>query len=215
MAAAEALRDDPVPIDLDPAAAPALALGEAPRKRHMQPQTRIRTHRLKLRSWMMNDIWRYHAACNTPAVMRWLGGVQTSFELKRDVRNFILSERRHGFTFWALERLSDGAFLGFCGLVRIPDWDCPFQGELEIGWRIRESEWRRGYAFEAASAVLRYAFDVLNADLVVSRAAAGNLPSQGLMRKLGLVRRPDLDYRPVGEVENLHVFSTRARRDRS
>ena len=173
----------------------------------MQPQTRMRTHRLKLRSWQMADIQRYHEACNTPAVMRWLGGVQSRFDLKRDVRYFIRSERRHGFTFWALERLSDGAFLGFCGLVRIPDWDCPFQGELEIGWRIRESEWGKGYAFEAASAVLRYAFDVLKADLVVSRTAAGNLRSQGLMRKLGLIRRPDLDYHPTGEVEGLHVFS--------
>ena len=173
----------------------------------MQPQTRMRTHRLKLRSWTMDDIPRYHEACNTPAVMHWLGGVQSRFELKRDVRYFIRSELRDGFSFWVVERRSDGAFLGFCGLVRIPDRDCPFRGELEIGWRIRESEWRRGYAFEAASAVLQYALDVLKADLVVSRSAVGNLPSQGLMRKLGLVRRPDLDYRPVGEAENLHVFS--------
>ena len=173
----------------------------------MQPQTRMRTHRLKLRSWQMADIQSYHEACNTSAVMCWLGGVQSRFDLKRDVRYFIRSERRHGFTFWALERLSDGAFLGFCGLARIPDWDCPFQGELEIGWRIRESEWGKGYAFEAASAVLRYAFDVLKADLVVSRTAAGNLRSQGLMRKLGLIRRPDLDYHPMGEVDGLHVFS--------
>lgn len=173
----------------------------------MQPQTRIRTHRLKLRSWMMNDLQRYREACNTPTVMRWLGGVQSRFELKRDVRYFMRSERTDGFTYWVVERLSDRAFLGFCGLVRIPDQDCPFCGELEIGWRIRESAWREGYGFEAASAVLRYAFDGLGADFVFSRTAAGNLPSQGLMRKLGLVRRPDLDYRPAGEVESLHVFS--------
>jgi RimJ/RimL family protein N-acetyltransferase len=167
----------------------------------------MRTHRLKLRTWTLHDIPRYHEACNTPAVMRWLGGVQSRFELKRDVRYFIWSELRDGFSFWVVERPSDGAFLGFCGLVRIPDLDCPFRGDLEIGWRIRECEWRKGYGFEAASAVLQYAFDVLKAESVVSRTAAGNLPSQELMRKLCLVRRPDLDYRPAGEVEFLHVFS--------
>lgn len=173
----------------------------------MQPHGRMRTRRLKLRSWKMNDVPRYHEACNTPAVMRWLDGVQSRFELTRDVRYFIRSELRDGFTFWVVERLSDGAFLGFCGLVRIPERDCPFWGELEIGWRIRESAWCNGYGFEAASAVLRHAFDDLETDLVVSRTAARNLPSQGLMRKLGLVRRPDLDYRPTGEGDRLRVFS--------
>ncbi len=177
----------------------------------MQSRVAIYTRRLRLRSWQKADVPRYHDACNTAAVMRWLGGVQSRFELTRDVRYSIGSERRHRFTFWALERLSDGAFLGFCGLVRIPDLDCPFQRELEIGWRIRESEWRKAYAFEAASAVLRYAFDVRNADLVVSRSASGNLPSQALMRKLGLVRRRGLDYRPAGEFEDLHVFSMSAK----
>jgi RimJ/RimL family protein N-acetyltransferase len=173
----------------------------------MDSKTRMRTHRLRLRSWTMEDVQRYREACNTPAVMRWLGGVQSRFELKRDVRYFIRSERTDGFTYWVVERLFDRAFLGFCGLVRIPDQDCPFRGELEIGWRLCERSWRQGYGFEAASAVLRFAFHDLGAGFVVSRTAAGNVPSQQLMGKLGLIRRPDLDYRPAGEVESMHVFS--------
>lgn len=174
----------------------------------MTSRTVLETRRLRLRSWKMADVQRYHEACNTPAVMRWLGGVQSRAELKRDVRYFIRSEAKEGFTYWVVERLRDNAFLGFCGLVRIPDRDCPFRGAVEIGWRIRQREWRKGYAFEAASAVLTDAFAVFDADIVVSRTAAGNLPSQRLMRKLGLIRRPDLDYRPRGEDEELQVYCT-------
>lgn len=173
----------------------------------MYSDIRIRTNRLRLRSWLPGDIELFDEACNTASVMRWLGGVQPRWQLEQDVAYFIESEFRDGVTFWVVERIADCNFLGFCGLIRIPDNDCPFEGELEIGWRIRESAWRRGYAFEAATSVLDYAFRLLRAEFVVSRTAAGNMPSQLLMAKLGLVRRPDLDYRPVGEVEDLHVFS--------
>jgi RimJ/RimL family protein N-acetyltransferase len=58
-----------------------------------------------------------------------------------------------GFTFWALERKSDRALLGFCGLKLA---DAPggeaIAGLHEIGWRLREDCWGQGYAKEAAIA---------------------------------------------------------------
>jgi hypothetical protein len=68
----------------------------------------------------------------------------------------------------------------------------------------------RAGASKLASAGLNHAFGRLNAPLVVSRAAAGNKPSQGLMKKLGMRRRRDLDYRPRGENAKLVVFSLSA-----
>jgi RimJ/RimL family protein N-acetyltransferase len=165
----------------------------------MPEDVRIETERLRLRSWSKSDVTLYGQGCNTPAVMRWLGGVQTRRELKSDVSYFIKSEAAEGLTFWAVERKADEAFLGFCGLLRIRESDCPACGELEIGWRIREDVWRRGYAFEAATAVLDYAFGQRGIQLVVSRAAAGNAASRALMRKLGMRRDPALDYIPGGE----------------
>jgi RimJ/RimL family protein N-acetyltransferase len=169
----------------------------------MNDGVRIRTERLWLRSWRLSDAKVYDQACNTPAVMRWLGGVQTLRELKSDVAYFIKAEAAEGFTFWVVERTDDHAFLGFCGLLRIAEADCPADGELEIGWRIRKDVWRRGYAYEAAQAVLDYAFAQSNVDAVVSRTAVGNAPSRGLMRKLGMLHTPALDYVPDGEEDVL------------
>jgi RimJ/RimL family protein N-acetyltransferase len=168
---------------------------------------RITTARLRLRSWRATDLELYNEACNTLAVMRWLGGVQSAAELKRDVKYFMRFEERYGFTFWVIERLADKQLLGFCGLIRITEKDCPFRGSIEIGWRIREDCWREGYGFEAASAVLERGFDGLQLDAIVSRAAAGNKASRALMKKLGLRRRRDMDYRPRGECDKLAVFS--------
>ena len=168
--------------------------------------TRIHTRRLRLRSWRMADAQRFNKACNTPEVMRWLGGVQRQQQLRDDVAYFAAMEKREGFTFWVAERRRDSAFLGFVGLIRIEEEDCPFAGEVEIGWRLRQSVWRRGYGFEAASAVLDYAFSKLDLDRVVSRTAKRNAASIALMRKLGLRRCRAMDYRPVVATRKLAVF---------
>lgn len=139
--------------------------------------------------------------------MRWLGGVQTKAQLRQDVAYFVGMEQREGFTFWVVERRRDNKFLGFAGLIRVEEDDCPFAGEVEIGWRLRQSVWRQGYGYEAASAVLDYAFSELRLERVVSRTAKKNLASIGLMRKLGLKRCRKMDYRPVVAIAKLAVFT--------
>lgn len=154
----------------------------------------IETARLRLRSWRVGDNKRFDEACNTPSVMKWLGGQQTRRQLETDVRHFIKHEDRHGYTFWVVEYRADRRFLGFCGIIRINERDCPFRGATEIGWRIREDTWRNGFAFEAAEAVLGLSFGDFAMSTVVSRAARKNNASRGLMRKLGMQRRSELDY---------------------
>ena len=170
----------------------------------------LETKRLRLRSWQPGDADKYHEACNTSAVMRWLGGVQSGALVNAEVRYFEKCEVRDGVTFWALELKHDRRFLGFCGLVRVRELGCPIRGELEIGWRIREDAWQNGYAYEAASAVLDLAFDELRSHLIVSRAAAGNQPSRRLMRKLGMKSRPELYYQPRRERIGLVVYTITA-----
>lgn len=154
----------------------------------------IRTKRLRLRSWHLGDDMRYNEACNTPLVMKWLGGPQTRRQLEADVRHFIKHEDQHGHTFWVVEHRVNRRFLGFCGIVRINERDCPFRGANEIGWRIREDAWRNDFAYEAACAVLSLSFGEFALSTVVSRAARKNKASRGLMRKLGMKRRSELDY---------------------
>jgi RimJ/RimL family protein N-acetyltransferase len=160
----------------------------------MAQSVAISTTRLRLRSWRAGDENRFDEACNTAVVMKWLGGTQTRRQLEADVRHFIKHEDRHGHTFWVVEHRVDGRFLGFCGIVRINERDCPFGGATEIGWRIREDAWRNGFAYEAAQAVLRLSFGEFALSTVVSRVARKNKASRGLMRKLGMKRRSELDY---------------------
>jgi RimJ/RimL family protein N-acetyltransferase len=154
----------------------------------------IETDRLLLRNWREGDADAFIAHTNTPAVMRWLGGVKTADELRQTVERLTVWQEERGFTFWAVERKEDGALLGFCGLKISNDPGSPVEGEYEVGWRLREDAWGRGYAREAAAASLDFAFNRLGAERVVALTVEGNSPSWGLMKRLGMARRPELDY---------------------
>jgi RimJ/RimL family protein N-acetyltransferase len=155
----------------------------------------IETARLRLRNWTPADAEPFARHTNTPAVMRWLGGVRSREDMDAIVsERFIAWQESRGHTFWVVERKEDGALLGFCGLKIADDAGSPVEGELEIGWRLREDAWGQGYAREAAQASLDFAFGRLGAPRVVALTVAGNSASWGLMERLGMTRRPDLDY---------------------
>jgi RimJ/RimL family protein N-acetyltransferase len=155
----------------------------------------IATERLLLRGWREADVEPFIHHTNTPAVMRWLGGVRDEAQVQAMLTgkfNEWLEQR--GFTFWAVERRADGELLGFCGLKIADDAGTRIEGMHEVGWRLREDVWGQGYAKEAAIASLDVAFGPAGADQVVALTVVGNEPSWGLMKRLGMTRRPELDY---------------------
>ena len=154
---------------------------------------RHETERLVLRDWREEDWAPFWEGTNTPAVMRWLGGLADE-ATKADAQDRLERYNRDfGHTFWVVERKEDGAILGFCGLKRCTDENGPF-GEIEAGWRLREDAWGQGYAQEAARASIDIGFSRFGADRIIALTVEGNEPSWGLMLRLGMERRPELDF---------------------
>jgi RimJ/RimL family protein N-acetyltransferase len=153
------------------------------------------TRRLRLRNWEDADEARFYDVMNTPAVMRHLAGVQTPAEWNDAFQRLRGFTREFGHTFWIIEDKTSGELLGFCGLKRV---NSPGAGDLtgtpEIGWRLRVSAWGQGIAKEAAIASLDLAFDHFGFEAVIAMTVPANSPSQGLMERLGMRRRPDLDF---------------------
>ena len=58
--------------------------------------------------------------------------------------------------------------------------------ELEIGWAVRTADWGKGYASEAACAVLGHAFNHLHAHRIIAFCHADNQRSMRVMAKLGM-----------------------------
>jgi RimJ/RimL family protein N-acetyltransferase len=157
---------------------------------------RHETERLVLRSWRDEDVDAFEQACNTPAVTRFLGGLQTRADIDAAVGRIRAAEAEHGYCYWALERRDDGRFLGFCGLKALAADNAPaaIVGQPEIGWRLREDAWGQGYAREAAEATLSLAFTRFAMDQVYAITLTGNAASWGLMKRLGMTALPELDF---------------------
>lgn len=154
----------------------------------------VETDRLILREWGEGDGDRFYAIMNTPAVMRHLGGIQDRATWDAALGRILGFQRDFGHTFWIVERKGDGELIGFCGIKRVNAVGTDLVGQFEVGWRLRESAWGKGYAKEAAIASLDLAFGKFDAPFVVALTIGPNLESQGLMKRLGMRRRPDLDF---------------------
>ncbi len=154
----------------------------------------IETERLRLRDWDDADIVPFARHTNVEPVMHWLGGVRTDADMIELIGRLGRWQQERGFTFWAVERKADDELLGFCGLKIADGAGSPVEGDYEIGWRLREDAWGQGYAREAAEATLDFAFAKLAAPHVVALTFPQNMASWGLMVRLGMERREDLDY---------------------
>jgi RimJ/RimL family protein N-acetyltransferase len=174
----------------------------------MSKGTVFTTRRLRLRTWRGSDVAPYSKHCNTDKVMENLGGVMTLKHVRAEVQWFQRHQDRYGHTFWVVERKRDRAFLGFCGIITITDRESPLRELHEIGWRIRADMWRRGYAFEAASAVMDWADDRLKGEHLVARINKRNVASQALASKLWMRRQRKLERAQARIDATLAVFRT-------
>ncbi|MBO9581997.1 MAG: GNAT family N-acetyltransferase [Sphingobium sp.] len=151
------------------------------------------TARLILRDWRDEDLAPFAAMCGDPRVMEYLGGSSTEADCVAGIVRQRTGQSERGYSFWAIERREDGAFLGFCGLK--PGMvDTPIAGKTEIGWRLHVDAWGQGYAREAAQASLDWAWAHLPDEAIWAITAAGNLRSWGLMERLGMTRHAALDF---------------------
>lgn len=152
------------------------------------------TDRLILRAFRDQDRAPWAAMNADPEVMRHFPAT-----LSREEADGVLDRVNGkiadtGVGFWALERKSDGAFLGFAGLNRIGHENLPIFGEWEVGWRLARHAWGHGYASEAGGFALDHGFREMGLSRILAYTARTNSPSERVMQRLGMIRRADMDF---------------------
>lgn len=152
----------------------------------------IETERLLLRPPEPRDHPALFEMWADPEVMVDLGPVKDE-EASRAVLAKHDAFRAEGLGFWTVERRSDGAVIGFCGLKR-GDAHNPIAGQVEAGWIIARPYWRQGYALEAMIAALDWGWANVATDRIVAITSAVNQKSQAMMTRLGMYRLVDGDF---------------------
>jgi ribosomal-protein-alanine N-acetyltransferase len=169
----------------------------------------LQTERLVLRRWRESDREPFAAMNADPEVMRHFRAPLDREESDGFVDRIEARFDERGYGLWALERRSDGEFLGFTGLAW-QTFDAPFTPCVEVGWRLARHAWGNGYATEAARECLRFGFEDCRIEEIFSFTSTGNSDSRHVMEKIGLHHDPadDFDYPafPPGHELRRHVL---------
>lgn len=145
----------------------------------------IETPRLRLRQWQVKDKPLFAKINLDPDVMAYYPRTLDSGEsnILADMFKTLIAEK--GWGFWAVERKEDASFIGFVGLHE-PAYDLPVTPCVEIGWRLSTKAWGKGYATEAAQAVMHVAFVEIKLSEVFSFASVTNKKSIAVMERIGM-----------------------------
>ena len=171
----------------------------------------LRTPRLLLRTFRLDDLPLYAALNADPEVARYLGGPLTR-EHSDDIAEWANQlYEEEGLGLLAVERREDGTFIGMCGLHH----QSSYPDEVEVGWRLAHAHWGRGYATEAATAWLDHAFGPLGLPKVISITDRPNERSLAVMRRLGMGFDHEAVVEDDGQVFEAVVYSITADRWRA
>jgi len=151
----------------------------------------VSTARLTLRRARVDDADAVLSYRSLPSVSEWIGAPPEDFPAR-----FAAPERLD--LLLIVERA--GAIIGDL-MVKVVDAWVPAKVEsegrgvqAELGWSLRPEETGKGYATEAAEAVLDWAWGNLDVARIVSFTIPTNLASQRVMERIGMKRRKDLDF---------------------
>lgn len=162
-----------------------------------------RTNRLVLRRFIVDDADFILQLLNQPSFIRFIGdkGVRTLDDARKYLNNGpIDSYQRHGFGLYLVDLKDSNTPIGMCGLLKrdsLPD--------VDLGFAFLPDYWGKGYAFEAASAVMSHAREVLELQSVLAITDPDNEASIKLLDKLGF--RFDRVIKLSADASEVKLFS--------
>jgi RimJ/RimL family protein N-acetyltransferase len=152
----------------------------------------LRTERLLLRGWRLDDLDAFAAIDADPEVMEFIkdGRPRTRDESAASLHRFMARWEQNGFGLWAAELLDGARLAGWIGLS-VPEDFPQLLPAVEAGWRLDRALWGQGLATEGARASVAFAWDELDLDRLISIIHPDNFASIRVAVKLGM--------RPAGE----------------
>jgi RimJ/RimL family protein N-acetyltransferase len=139
-----------------------------------------------LRPWQPEDLAEFTRLLTDPVVTRHIV-VSTPFS-SEDMAE--LSARtleqweRNGFGPWAAIEKATGRWVGRIGLDELANWPGPHK--IEVGWELHREFWGRGLATEGGRAGVRYGFEAVGLERIISVTMGTNAASRRVMEKCGL-----------------------------
>ncbi|WP_296312842.1 GNAT family N-acetyltransferase [Winogradskyella sp. UBA3174] len=165
----------------------------------------IETKRLILRPITEDDAQDFFELDANPNVHIYLGNnpVKTIDQSKAAIANILEQYKTNGIGRLAIIDKATNTFLGWSGLKFEQNLRKAFD-YYDLGYRLKEQHWGKGYATEAAIASLDYGFKDLKLKEICAAADIGNIASNVILKKVGL--KPSGQFTYEGDVCNWYII---------
>jgi len=142
----------------------------------------IETARLNLRPFERTDAQMAFGWLGDPAVMQFTptGPDKSVEETRARLADYEKHQRAHGFSKWMILDADSGVAIDDSGLLVLQEY-----GWIDLGFRLAQQHWGKGFATEAASAWVRAAFDEFHIDRLGAFVHPKNVASIRVLEKLG------------------------------
>jgi len=162
----------------------------------------IKTERLGLRAWNDDDLNEMTALNQDEVVMEFFPSTQDETQTRGFIQRMQEHQTKHAYCYFAADRLDNGEFIGFIGLCR-QNYLKNRPAFTDIGWRLKQAAWGKGFATEGAKACLTFAFEEMNLEAVYSVCSLINIKSERVMKKIGMQKELEFKHPVLGNFPDL------------
>ncbi|WP_452225626.1 GNAT family N-acetyltransferase [Lacinutrix chionoecetis] len=149
----------------------------------------IETERLLLRDMRDTDLEGMFELDSNPNVHRYLGNkpIKTKDEAKKTIESVLQQYNERGIGRFAVIEKESGTFIGWSGIRLNTEYNMNgFTKYYDVGYRLIERFWNKGYATESGKAAVAYAFNTMRLPELYGTTEIGNQASHNALLKIGL-----------------------------
>lgn len=159
----------------------------------------IETERLYFRELLATDDAAIFELDSDAEVHQYLGQhpITTIADARQSIKHIRQQYVDNGIGRFAIIEKDTNSFVGWGAFKLITEPTNGHQFYHDLGYRLIKRYWGKGYATESSKAAVDYAFNHLKLTAIYAIADVGNLSSQKVLEKCGLVRNGVFDYEGV------------------
>ncbi len=143
--------------------------------------------RLGFKLWDESDLPKLTAMNADPVVMEFFEDVMDAEQSTAFFERMKKEYQNSGYCYFPVEEIETGDFIGIIGLS-LKTFKSEFTPNVDIGWRLVQKHWNKGYATEGAKRCLQYGFEEIGIKKIISLTPIINLNSIKVMEKIGLIK---------------------------
>lgn len=169
----------------------------------------IETDRLLLREMLPSDANALFEMDSNPNVHLYLGNepvtsIDQVYGYIESIRNQYL---KNGIGRFVVVVKETNEVIGWAGIKYITEPENNRVNFYDLGYRLQEKHWRKGYALEAAKAWLDYGFNQMKVDALIATAHVDNAGSNAILQKIGMKQTDQYNHEGIPcnwyEIENM------------